>query len=60
MDTPPLIEQLSGSESYRDYERAFGEATGLPLALRPVDGRRLGKIRPAKCKACVAPRNARR
>ena len=32
-----LIGQLSRSEIYRDYERAFGEATGLPLTLRPVE-----------------------
>jgi AraC-like DNA-binding protein/ligand-binding sensor protein len=32
-----LISQLSRSSLYRDYERAFSDATGLPLALRPVD-----------------------
>ena len=32
-----LIEQLSHSAVYRDYERAFSTATGLPLALRPVE-----------------------
>jgi AraC-like DNA-binding protein len=32
-----LIAQLSRSDIYKDYERAFGEATGLPLALRGVE-----------------------
>jgi AraC-like DNA-binding protein/ligand-binding sensor protein len=32
-----LIRQLSDSALYRDYERAFNAATGLPLALRPVE-----------------------
>ena len=32
-----LIEALANSEIYRDYERAFTEATGMPVALRPVD-----------------------
>ena len=30
----PLVEQLRRSQIYRDYERAFRETTGLPLALR--------------------------
>lgn len=30
------VEALLRSKLYRDYERAFSEATGLPLALRPV------------------------
>jgi AraC-like DNA-binding protein/ligand-binding sensor protein len=32
-----LIEALTGSKIYQDYERAFSEATGLPVALRSVD-----------------------
>jgi len=32
-----LYEALSGSKLYQDYERAFEEATLLPLALRPVE-----------------------
>ena len=32
-----LIEALSRSEVYRDYERTFTGATGLPLVLRPVE-----------------------
>ncbi len=32
-----LIEALTGSKMYQDYERAFSEATGLPVALRPVE-----------------------
>ncbi|HTT58403.1 MAG TPA: helix-turn-helix domain-containing protein [Opitutaceae bacterium] len=32
-----LVEQLKRSPVYRDYERAFHAATGLPLDLRPVE-----------------------
>jgi len=32
-----LIEQLSRSQIYQDYERAFGHATSLPLSLRPPE-----------------------
>lgn len=32
-----LIAALSKSQIYQDFERAFGETTGLPLNLRPVD-----------------------
>src|SRR6516162_1586413 len=32
-----LIEAMVNSRVYQDYERAFAEATGLPLALRPVE-----------------------
>jgi len=32
-----LIEALAGSKIYQDYERAFSEATGLPIALRSVE-----------------------
>ena len=32
-----LIEALSGSKVFQDYERAFTEATGMPVALRPVE-----------------------
>lgn len=32
-----FVEHLKASSIWRDYERAFGEATGLPLALRPVE-----------------------
>jgi AraC-like DNA-binding protein/ligand-binding sensor protein len=32
-----LIEQLSRSKIYEDYERAFSNATGLPLTLRSVE-----------------------
>lgn len=35
--TKNLIETLTGSKIYQDYERAFSEATGLPVALRSVD-----------------------
>jgi AraC-like DNA-binding protein len=32
-----LLETLTRSKIYRQYERTFSEATGLPLALRPVE-----------------------
>src|SRR5262245_37587793 len=32
-----LLEALAGSKIYHDYERAFSEATGLPVGLRPVE-----------------------
>src|SRR5687768_12116493 len=36
-DDKKLLEALRHSKLYRDYERSFTEATGLPLALRPVE-----------------------
>lgn len=36
-ETDSLREQLSRSRIFADYQKAFGEATGLPLALRPVE-----------------------
>ncbi len=35
--TKGLIEALANSKVYQEYERAFTEATGLPVALRPVE-----------------------
>ena len=32
-----LVEQLSQSQIYQDYEHAFSRATGLPLTLRPLE-----------------------
>jgi AraC-like DNA-binding protein/ligand-binding sensor protein len=32
-----LTEVLASSKLYQDYERAFSEATGLPVSLRPVE-----------------------
>lgn len=32
-----LVESLCSSKIYQDYERAFSEATGLPVALRAVE-----------------------
>ena len=32
-----LIEQLNTSQIFQDYERAFSEATQLPLTLRPME-----------------------
>jgi AraC-like DNA-binding protein len=32
-----LIEALVGSKVFQEYEKAFTEATGLPVALRPVE-----------------------
>ncbi len=35
--TKNLIDALAGSKIYQDYERAFSEMTGLPVALRAVE-----------------------
>jgi AraC-like DNA-binding protein/ligand-binding sensor protein len=35
--TTTILERIASSEIYKDYERAFSEATQLPLALRPVE-----------------------
>jgi AraC-like DNA-binding protein/ligand-binding sensor protein len=32
-----LVDALVNSKIYRDYERAFGDLTGLPIALQPVE-----------------------
>lgn len=32
-----VIEKLTGSKIYHDYERAFSDTTGLPVTLRPVE-----------------------
>ena len=32
-----LVEKLASSKIYHEYERAFGDATGMPLKLRAVD-----------------------
>lgn len=32
-----MIEQLTRSQIFQDYERAFAQATGLPLSLRPPE-----------------------
>ena len=32
-----IVEKLTSSKIYQDYERAFSETTGLPVALRPVE-----------------------
>jgi len=32
-----VLERLSRSEVYKDYERAFNETTGLPLQLSPIE-----------------------
>ena len=36
-DNNHVLERLANSQIYKDYERAFGEATGLPLTLSPAD-----------------------
>jgi AraC-like DNA-binding protein/ligand-binding sensor protein len=36
-DNRALVEALTNSRIYRDYERAFGDLTGLPMALQPVE-----------------------
>jgi AraC-like DNA-binding protein/ligand-binding sensor protein len=37
-----FVEKLTRSAIYRDYVRAFSTATGMPLALRPVEHWQLG------------------
>src|ERR1700730_406709 len=32
-----MVQRLARSEMFKEYERAFGDATGLPLALRPLE-----------------------
>ncbi len=32
-----LLETLTNSEMYHNYERAYSEATGMPVSLRPVE-----------------------
>lgn len=60
-----LIDAIKASDLYKQYERAFNEATGLPLALRPVESwqlphHRLRKENPfcallaERSKACAA------
>ena len=36
-DNRALVDALVNSRTYRDYERAFGDLTGLPIALQPVE-----------------------
>ena len=38
---PELVESLRESSLYRQYERAFSNATGLPVALRPAQSAQL-------------------
>jgi AraC-like DNA-binding protein/ligand-binding sensor protein len=40
--TAKMVERIASSEIYKDYERAFSEATHLPLAFRPVEVWRFG------------------
>jgi AraC-like DNA-binding protein len=60
-----VIEKLTGSKIYQDYERAFTDATGLPVTLRPVESWQLphhGKrsenafcgLMAAKSRSCAA------
>ena len=36
-DSQQLVKKMSESRIFRDYETAFNQATGLPLALRPIE-----------------------
>jgi AraC-like DNA-binding protein/ligand-binding sensor protein len=36
-DDKDLIQTLTASQLYKEYERSFSEITGLPLTLRPVE-----------------------
>src|SRR6476659_5587151 len=67
MQNPAFIQTLIQSEFFRQYETAFTELTGLPMALRPVGSKVLpfhGKAREnhfcslmarkrATCTACI-------
>jgi AraC-like DNA-binding protein/ligand-binding sensor protein len=64
-DNDKLVETLTKSKIYQEYERAFSETTGLPVALRPVEswqlpnhGKRhenpLCKAMAEKSRACAA------
>lgn len=64
-DDATLLEALTDSRIYQDYERAFTEATGLPVALRPVESwqlphhnrrneNRFCALMASKSKACAA------
>ena len=46
-----LLETLANSEMYQNYERAYTEATGLPVALRPAETWQL----PLHCKRGESP-----
>ena len=55
-----LLEALISSKLYQDYERAFTEATGLPVSLRPVESWQLphhGKKNEAPFCALLAERS---
>src|SRR4051812_28965193 len=43
-----ILEAIRGSDVYKEYERAFNEATGLPLALRPIESWQLPHHRQRK------------
>lgn len=64
-DDSTILEALTDSRIYQDYERAFTEATGLPVALRPVESwqlphhnrrneNRFCALMASKSKACAA------
>ncbi len=36
-DNKALLQAVRESKTYREYERAFSDATGLPVALRPLE-----------------------
>jgi AraC-like DNA-binding protein/ligand-binding sensor protein len=55
-----LFEALTRSKVYRDYAHAFSEATGLPIALRPVESWQLplhGKRHEAPYCAVISERS---
>ena len=44
MPNKQLVEMLLRSRLFRDYENVFTKATGLPLALRPLEVEKLGDV----------------
>jgi AraC-like DNA-binding protein/ligand-binding sensor protein len=56
-----LIEVLCNSKIYQDYERAFTEATGMPVALKPIESWQLphhGKRRENAFCAIIAQKSS--
>jgi hypothetical protein len=43
-----LVQRISCSEIYSEYEKAFGDSTGLPLKIRTREFWNLANHKPAK------------
>jgi AraC-type DNA-binding domain-containing proteins len=40
--TAKIVQRIASSDIYKEYERAFSEATQLPMSFRPLEGWRFG------------------